>query len=60
MSNAVLSTTTYKIEWCRNPYRICRSEQRIATLAPHETHRDFAGHVTDVPRLPAFRFFWSA
>ena len=41
MSNAALSTTTYKVEWFRDPYRIRRREQRIAILAPHEIHRHF-------------------
>ncbi len=35
MSNAVLNMATYTLEWLRDPYRIRRTEQRFATLAPY-------------------------
>jgi hypothetical protein len=58
MSNAALSTATYRLEWFSKANRECRSEKRFTVPAPQE--------IEPKPRLPIrlrapiFGIFWSA
>jgi len=60
MSNAALSTTTYRSEWFRKANRKCRREQRFDIPAPQEIDRYLKARLPVRLRAPYFGIFWSA